>query len=36
VLLGQDSGPRFGEYVVMCGLDNTIKMLESKLVAQAE
>lgn len=33
VLLGQSQGPRFGSFAAIFGLDRTIKLLESKILA---
>ena len=35
VLLGQEKGPRFGTFVAMYGVTNTIKLIDEALVRAA-
>jgi lysyl-tRNA synthetase class 1 len=31
VLLGQEKGPRFGSFVAVCGITNTVDMIDGAL-----
>jgi lysyl-tRNA synthetase class 1 len=35
VLLGQEKGPRFGSFVAVYGVDNTVKMIDGALARSA-